>query len=105
LNNRSLLSIISSFCFGVTFGVFFTIIVIREAFPLREHYIALSVCSVLAVIITLVLIVWYFRVLSASRRAFGEKGGGIINTILSFLLVSIILIFILIVGIFYAAIA
>lgn len=105
MNNKSLMSTIFSFCFGAAFGTFFTIIVIREAFPLREHYIALAACSILAVIISSVLIFWYFRVINASRKAFGERGGGIINTILSFLLVSIILIFVLVVGIFYAAIA
>jgi len=105
LDNKSLSSVIFAFCFGVAFGTFFTIIVIREAVPLREHYVALVVCSILAFIIITVLIWWYFRVINASRKAFGEKGGGIINTILSFLLVSIVLIFVLVVGIFYAAIA
>lgn len=105
MNNRNVSSPIFSFCFGVVFGTFLTIIVIREAFPLRDHYVALVVCSILAVIIASVLIFWYFKVINASRAAFGEKGGGIINTILSFLLVSIVLIFVLVVGIFYAAIA
>lgn len=105
MNNKSLLSVIFTFCFGVAFGTFFTIIVIREAVPLREHYVAMAACSILALIITAGLIFWYFKVINASRKAFGEKGGGIINTILSFLLVSIVLIFVLVVGIFYAAIA
>lgn len=104
MSNKKLISTILTFCFGFITGVFFTIIVIREAFPLRDHYIALMVCGVSGAFIVLVLILWYFRVVNASKRILGDKGGGIINTILSFLLVSVALLFIVVVGIFYAAI-
>lgn len=85
-------------------GAFVAVIVIREAVPLRDHYIAIIICSVFASIIVFGLILWYLKVVNSCRKAFGEKGGTIINTIMSFLLVSISLLYILVVGIFYMAI-
>jgi uncharacterized Tic20 family protein len=98
-------STIFTFCFGVVVGGFLTIIAIREAIPLRDHYMAILVSSIFAVFIVAALILWYFKVVKVCYKVLGEKGGGMINTILSFLLVSIVLLFLVVVGIFYAAIA
>jgi hypothetical protein len=99
------LTIILTFCFGVFVGGFLSIVVIREAIPLRDHYLMIGIISAAGSIVVLVLIGWYFRVIKICRTAFGDKGGGVINSLLSFLVVSTALMFMVIVGIFYAAIA
>jgi hypothetical protein len=65
----------------------------------------IGIISALGSVILLVIIGWYFRVIRVCQTAFGEKGGGVINSLLSFLVVSTALMFMVIVGIFYAAIA
>jgi len=105
LNNNLFKSTIFAFCFGVVVGCFVATIVIREAVPLRDHYQVIIISSIFAVIIGAALIMWYFKVVNVCYKVLGNKGGGMINTIMSFLLVSIVLIFLLVVGIFYAAIA
>lgn len=105
MNNKGLLYTIFTFCFGVVLGAFVATIVIREAVPLRDHYVAIIISFVFSSIIILCLIVWYMRLVNSCKRAFGEKGGRIINSIISFMVVSISLLYILVVSIFYMAIA
>jgi hypothetical protein len=105
LNSDNFKSTIFAFCFGVVVGSFIATIVIREAIPLRDHYKVIILTSIFAMIIVAALIIWYFKVVNGCYKVLGPKGGGMINTILSFLLVSIVLLFLLVVGIFYAAIA
>lgn len=105
MNNRNILTSIALFCFGTVFGAFFATIVIREAVPLRDHYVMIGISFVSSAVLVIGLIAWYFKVVNSCKKAFGEKGGGIINTIMSFLLVSISLLYILVVSIFYMAIA
>lgn len=105
MNNNTLASTIFTFCFGAVVGGFIAVIAIREAIPLRDHYMAILISSILAVVIVTALIIWYLKVVKICYKVLGAKGGSMINTILSFLLVSIVLLFLLVVGIFYAAIA
>lgn len=104
-NERSILTSIAIFCFGTVMGAFVATVVIREAVPLRDHYVAIIISFACSSVLIIGLIIWYFKVIKASKIAFGQKGGTIINTIMSFLLVSISLLFIMVVSIFYMAIA
>ena len=105
MTNNNFISTIFAFCFGTVLGAFVATITIREALPLREHYIAIIISAVLSIIIVIGLILWYFNVVNSCRRILGQRGGRLCNSILSFLIVSIAILFILIVGIFFAAIA
>ncbi len=105
MKSNNLTTAIFTFCFGLVVGGFFATIAIREAIPLRDHYKAIIISGVLAAIVVSALIRWYFKVVRLCYQVLGAKGGGMINSILSFLLVSIVLLFLLVVGIFYAAIA
>ncbi len=104
-NDRSVFSSIAIFCFGTVLGGFVATVVIREAVPLRDHYLAIIISFVCSGVLIAGLIAWYFKVIKACKVAFGEKGGSIINTIMSFLLVSVCLLYIIVVSIFYMAIA
>lgn len=104
-NNRSTFSSIIIFCLGTVLGGFVATVVIREAVPLRDHYVAIIISFVSSGILICGLIAWYFKVIKACKVAFGQKGGSIINTIMSFLLVSVCLLYIIVVSIFYMAIA
>jgi len=95
---------IGCFCFGLLVGAFGAVIVVREAVPLRNHVVMIGLTLVLSGPILLALLIWYFKVINSCRQVLGESGGGIINSIMSFLLVSIVLLFLIISGIFYAAI-
>ncbi len=105
MSNKNLLVTILSFFFGTVFGSFFATIVIREAVPLRDHYVMIIFSFVSSAILMLGLLFWYFKVVNSCKKVFGEKGGGMINTIMSFLLISLGIFYILVVSIFYMAIA
>ncbi len=105
MNNKSIFTSITIFFFGTVFGSFFATIVIREAVPLRDHYVMIIISFVSSAILMLGLLFWYFKVVNSCKKVFGEKGGGMISSIMSFLLVSIGIFYLLVVSIFYMAIA
>lgn len=105
MTNNKILSFVFSFCFGVIVGAFMATIIVREAVPLRDHFKVILLASSLGAVIFLGLLFWYLKVVSTCKKAFGEKGGRVISNIISFVVVSTILGFIVVVAIFYAAIA
>ena len=105
MNNKSIFASITIFFFGTVFGSFFATIVIREAIPLRDHYVMIIISFVSSAILMLGLLFWYFKVVNSCKKVFGERAGGMINSIMSFLLVSIGIFYLLVVSIFYMAIA
>ncbi len=105
MTSKSVLTSVAIFFFGTVFGSFFATIVIREAIPLRDHYVMISMSFVSSAILMSGLLFWYFKVVNSCKKVFGEKGGGMINSIMSFLLVSIGIFYLLVVSIFYMAIA
>ena len=105
MTNKSVFTSVAIFFFGTVFGSFFATIVIREAVPLRDHYVMIIISFVSSAILMLGLLFWYFKVVNSCKKVFGEKGGGMINIIMSFLLVSIGIFYVLVVSIFYMAIA
>ncbi len=103
--DSNVFSSIIIFCLGTVLGGFVATVAIREAVPLRDHYLAIIISVVCSGVLICGLIAWYFKVIKACKIAFGQKGGAIINTIMSFLLVSVCLLYIIVVSIFYMAIA
>jgi len=90
---------------GVLLGGFGAVTIIREAVPLREHFYTVVTCIIFTIPIFIILLIWYTKVTNTCRVILGEKGGRLISSIITFLLISIIVVFILIMGIFFSAIA
>ena len=105
MNNSKTLTNLGIFALGLAVGCFTAVTVVREAIPLRDHVWAIGISVVCAVPILLALVLWYIRVVSACRRVLGAKGGEVINAILTFQVVSTVLLFLILMSIFYAAIA
>jgi uncharacterized Tic20 family protein len=105
LNNSKILGTLGIFFFGLAVGGFAAVTVVREAVPLRDHVWAIGISIACAVPILIGLIVWYLRVTEACRRVLGAKGGEMINAILTFQLISNCLLLLILMSIFYAAIA
>lgn len=98
-------STILVFCFGLAVGGFFAVGVIREAVPLREHVWAIGLSLLFGIPIVTGLIIWYLHLIKDVKRAFGPRGGEIISQILGYQLVSTFLVMLIVISIFYAAIA
>jgi hypothetical protein len=105
LNNSKILANFAIFAFGLAVGSFAAVTVVREAVPLRDHVWAIAISVVCAVPILIALAFWYLRVVSACRRVLGVKGGEVITAILTFQIVSNVLLLLILMSIFYAAIA
>ena len=100
-----ILSSVLIFIMGVLLGGFGAVTIIREAVPLREHFYTVVTCIIFTIPIFIILLIWYTKVTNTCRVILGEKGGRLISSIITFLLISIIVVFILIMGIFFSAIA
>ena len=96
---------VSSFAFGLAVGGLASVTVVREAIPLREHVWAIGLSLAMGVPIFFLLFLWYKSLLKSIRTVLGEKGGTVISSILTFQVVTTAMLFLLIVSIFYAAIA
>lgn len=105
MNNSKVLTNFGIFLFGVAVGSFTAVTVVREAIPLRDHVWAIGISVATAVPILIALAFWYLRVVNACRRVLGVKGGEVINAILTFQIVSNALLLLILMSIFYAAIA
>ena len=92
------------FFFGLSVGGFTTVAVIREAVPLRDHVWAIGLSLVTGAPVIFLMFLWYRSLIKSLLLAFGQKGGSIISSILTFQIVATILIFLVIVSIFFAAI-
>ncbi|RKY75944.1 hypothetical protein DRQ12_10995 [candidate division KSB1 bacterium] len=101
----NILSNVLIFLMGLLLGGFGAVTVVREAVPLRDHFYAIVIYSLFTIPVLLILLVWYMRVVKTCKAILGEKGGKLISSIMSFLLIATIVLFILIVGIFFTAIA
>lgn len=104
MSHSAILKNLAIFFSGVAVGGFLAVTVVREAVPLRDHVWVIGICVACAVPILGGLIYWYFRVIAACRRVLGAKGGEMINTILTFQLVSTAVVIMILMSIFYAAI-
>jgi len=104
LKSSNLSTSFVTFLFGLLLGSFGTAFVIREVFPLREHYLAILIALVAGGPILLILFLWYLSIIRYAQRVFGQRGGEVIGRLLTFIIVSISVFFILVMGIFYAAV-
>ena len=103
--NSKVLSKILIFLFGFCLGGFIAVSIVREAVPLRDHYYIVVIYSIYIIPIIVALIVWYINIIRSCRKILGDEKGDFIGTILTYVLVSVLVIFILVIGIFYTAIA
>ncbi len=105
MDNSKILKILGVFAFGLAVGGFGAVTVVREAVPLQNHAWMIGISLACALPILLGLVVWYLRVANICRQMLGPKGGEMINAILTFQLVSNALLILILMSIFYAAIA
>jgi len=105
LSNSTILKILAVFSFGMVVGGFGAVTVVREAVPLQNHVWMIAISLACAAPILIGLVVWYLRVVNVCRQMLGPKGGEMINAILTFQLVSNALLVLILMSIFYAAIA
>jgi len=98
------LSLLVAFVLGVCVGGFGAVTVVREAVPLRDHVYAIGLSLLTGGPIVLFLLLWYLRTVRSCRKLFGDKGGRVVGSILAFIVVSLALVFMIILGIFYAAV-
>lgn len=99
------LSLSLAFVLGVCVGGFGAVTVVREAVPLRAHVYAIGLSLIFGLPILLFLFAWYLRTVARCRKLFGDKGGNVVGSILAFIVISLALLFVIVVGIFYAAVA
>lgn len=105
MSKTGLMPIISSFVLGLMLGGFIAVTVVREALPLRNHFVLTILYTVYILPIVVIMFFWYTKVIKTCEKMGGEKFGKVLSTILSFLIVTIIIIFIIVVGLFFAAIS
>ncbi len=93
------------FTFGLCFGGFMAVAVVREAVPLRDHAWSIGISLLTGVPIFYLLYRWYKTLLHSVRTVLGEKGGAVISSIVTFQIVAMTIIFLIVISILYAAIA
>jgi uncharacterized Tic20 family protein len=104
LESSKILKILAVFFFGLSVGGFGAVTVVREAIPLKDHAWMIAITLACTIPILAGLIVWYLRVVNTCRQLLGPKGGEMINSILTFQLVSNALLILILMSIFFAAI-
>jgi len=93
------------FVLGVLFGGFVSLTVLREAIPLRSHVYMIAITGISIIPLSVALFVWYLNILKMVKKTFGTKGGNIIGTLLTFIVVTNIIVFVVVTALFFAAIA
>jgi len=104
LFDGKILSRVLIFFAGFCLGGFIAVTVIREALPLRDHYVIIGLYILYVIPIIIALSYWYVKIINSCRQMFGEEKGSFIGTILSFILLSVLIIFILVIGMHYTAV-
>jgi hypothetical protein len=89
---------------GFCIGGFLAVTVIREALPLRDHIVIIVIYALYIIPIIVALSYWYIKIIKSCRQMFGEEKGSFVGTILSFILLSVLVIFILVIGMYYTAV-
>ena len=105
MDSSKILKILGVFSFGLAVGGFGAVTVVREAVPLQNHVWMIGISLACAAPILIGLMIWYLRVVNICRQMLGPKGGQMINAVLTFQLVSNALLILILMSIFYAAIA
>lgn len=97
-------TIVSAFVIGMLSGIFGVITFRHEIWPIAGHVKEMTLYVVSVVPIFLILFIWYMKIIESSKKVFGRSLGELINAILSFLLVTLILLFAVIIGIFFVVV-
>jgi len=105
LNESKVKQAMMFFTFGLCFGGFMAVAVVREAVPLRDHAWSIGISLLTGVPIFYLLYRWYKTLLHSVRTVLGEKGGAVISSIVTFQIVAMTIIFLIVISILYAAIA
>ena len=103
LDNK-IISRILIFLAGFCLGGFIAVSIIREALPLRDHAYIIVIYTIYTIPIIVALAYWYVKIIKSCNQIFGEDKGSFIGTILSFILLSVLVIFILVIGMYYTAV-
>jgi hypothetical protein len=94
---------IAIFIFGFCLGGFISVSIIREAVPLRDHVYVIGIYIIYILPIIAALFFWHKSIIKAGMEIFGEEKGDFLGTIFTFIDVSILVILILVIGIFYSS--
>ena len=105
MENSKINQIMLAFLFGLCMGALTALTIIREAVPLQSHVWSIGLASVAGLPIFLMLFFWYKSLLKSVRVVLGEKGGGLIGSIVTFQVTAMTIIFLIVLTIFFAAIA
>ena len=93
------------FIFGFCMGGFLAVTVVRESIPLRDHVWAIGLALLTGVPMITLMYMWFKSLLRKVRLILGEKGGDVISSIVTFQIVAMLIIFLIVISILYAAIA
>ena len=93
------------FVFGFCLGGFLAVTVVREAIPLRDHVWAIGLSLLTGAPIIVIMYMWFKSLLRKVRVVLGDKGGDVISSILTFQIAALLIIFLIVISILYAAIA
>jgi hypothetical protein len=93
------------FVFGFCLGGFVAFTVVREAVPLRDHVWAIGLSLLTGAPIMVMMYMWFKSLLRQVRVVLGEKGGEVVSAILTFQIAALLIIFLIVISILYAAIA
>ena len=96
--------VLFSFFLGVVAATLGILTLRHEIWPLAGHVGIVIIYSILMVPLAIFLFVWYKRVVDSCHIALGEKVGKMIDNVLSFLIVTLITVFALIIGIFFVVV-
>ncbi|MFQ5822510.1 MAG: hypothetical protein ACE5JB_00455 [bacterium] len=104
MSKFSIIAVISAFLVGMFSGAFAIITFRHEIWPISGHVKEMALYVISSVPIFVILLMWYLKVIKFCGKVLGEGLGRLINAILSFVLVTLILLFAVIIGIFFVVI-
>ena len=105
MSRLNLVSGLMIFLLGICMGTFLTVTVIREAVSLKQQMPTVMVYALCITPAFLILFAWYLHIVKLIKQSFGAKGGKAINSILLFLLVTLVVVFVLISGLLFFSVA
>lgn len=92
-----------AFLFGLAMGTMGAVTVVREAVPLRNHVVMIGIYLAGAVPMVLIVFFWYLHVVRTFRKLLGEKAGALVSNFTTLVFVGLFVMYLLVVGLFYAA--
>ncbi len=105
MSTKKITFVFSVFLLGLLLGAFVTTAVIREALPLKAHAVTIGIYLVTCLPVVIILFIYYVSLTKYVKNKLGEKGGEVINRVLTFLLVTILIVSILFLGLLFSAVA